>query len=168
MIYLLLFYKHIIGSSGAMHLCMFSSTVDASLRWFEIFGLALASASLIGIGRRGGFSSHIIPNMYIRVGYLTSLGLFIFTRWIYNTLEFWRKLEDYALLLEVLLLIFDVRRFLEEAPKLSEKFLLMLPTFSKRKLWKRWISCWLFLHEMAYSVPSNTLGGIRSCRWIVW
>ena len=63
-----------------MHLCMFSSTVDASLRWFEIFGLALASASLIGVGRRGGFSSHIIPDMSITVGYLTSLGLFIFTR----------------------------------------------------------------------------------------
>ena len=168
MIYLLLFYKHIIGSSGAMHLCMFSSTVDASLRWFEIFGLALASASLIGIGRRGGFSSHIIPDMSIMVGYLTSLGLFIFTGWIYNTLEFWRKLEDYALLLEVLLLIFDVRRFLEEAPKLSENFLLMLPTFSKRSLWKRWINCWLFPHEIASSVPSNILGGIRSCRRVVW
>ena len=74
--------------------------------------------------------------MYITVGYMTSLGLFIFTRWIYNTLEFRRKLNDSAPLLGVLLLIFDVRSFLEEAPKLSEKFLLMLPTFSKRKLWK--------------------------------
>ena len=42
-----------------MHSCMFLSTVDASLDGLHI-SLELASTALLGVGRRGGFSSHSV------------------------------------------------------------------------------------------------------------
>ena len=87
--------------------------------------LALVSAELLGVGWRGGFSSHIFTDVSITVGYLTSLGLFIFKSCVYKTLAFWQNIEDSATFLRVTLSIFDVfvRRFLMEAPKLSDNFL---------------------------------------------
>ena len=103
MIYLLIFYKPIRGSSGVTHSCIILSPVDASLGWSGIFGLALASAALLEVGRRGVFYSHIFPDVSITVGCLPSLGLFIFTGCISNTLAFRRDIYDSAPFLRVTL-----------------------------------------------------------------
>ena len=136
-----------------MHFCMFLSPVDASLWWYEIFGSALSSVALLGVGRRGGFSSHIFPDVSITVGYPPSFGLFIFARCVYNTLEFRKSLEDSSTFLRVPLLIFDVQRFTEEALKSPANF-------------------WPFPSELAClyrpisSVPPILLPGFRSSnRW---
>ena len=105
-----------------MHACMFLPPVYRSLRWSAIFGLALYSAALISLGRQGVFSSHIFPVVYITVGYLTSLDLFILKGYFSNTLDFRKNLEDSAPFLGVPLSFVSARRFPEEAPKLSENF----------------------------------------------
>ena len=100
-------------------------------------------------------------------------GIFplFFYKVYYNTLAFRRKIDDPSPLLRVLLLIFSVRRFLEEAPKLSKNPMIVLPTFSERGIWKSWKTCWLYPRELASSVPSDLLGGspvlYKDCM-IVW
>ena len=59
MIYLLLFYKPIRGSNRAMRLCVYLSTVEASLEGLHIY-LALISGALLSVGQIGGFSSHMV------------------------------------------------------------------------------------------------------------
>ena len=75
MFYMLLISKSIYGSSGSMHMCMFLSLVYASLRRSVIFGLALASEDLLGVGSIGGLSSHSYPGLYITVG-ICPIGFF--------------------------------------------------------------------------------------------
>ena len=43
-----------------MHSCMFLSRADVFLGQSTAFGLALSSLALLGVGRRGGFYSHIV------------------------------------------------------------------------------------------------------------
>ena len=130
-----------------MRLCVFLSSVDSSLGRSEIFGLALSSAALLRVGRRGGFSSHIFPYVSITVVYLPSLSLFIFIGCVFNTLAFWGNIEGSALFLGVPLYIFDVRCFPEEAPKFLVNFILLS------------ISLW----AAEVFLPPNILGGLRSC-----
>ena len=71
-----------------MHYYMFLSLIGGLLGWSDIFGLALASTALLGVGRRCELSSYIFPYVSITVGYLPSVGLFIFTRYVSNILAF--------------------------------------------------------------------------------
>ena len=98
------------------------SLVEALLRRSEIFVLALTIAALLGVGRRGGFSSHIYIYLSNTVGYLPSLGLFIFTRWVYSTLAFWINNEDYSPFLRVLLSIFLCLTFSRGDSEVAGKF----------------------------------------------
>ena len=85
-----LFYKPIRGPSAAMHLCIYLSTVDASLDGIYI-SLELVSASLLGVGRWGGFSSHrVYTRLMARLSSDHWVCLF-FTRWVSNNLAFWQK-----------------------------------------------------------------------------
>ena len=88
-------------------MCMVSSPADASLGWYEIFGLALSSAALLRGGLWGDFTLSIFPDVSITVVYLNRFGLFIFIRCTSNTLSFRRNLEDSAPFLGVTLPIFD-------------------------------------------------------------
>ena len=60
-----------------MQLCMFLYPVTALLGRSEIFGLALASVDLLGVGQRGRFSSHIFLVVSITVGYLSYWGVLV-------------------------------------------------------------------------------------------
>ena len=63
------FTKPIRGTSGTMNLCIFLSTVDASLDGLHI-SLGFASAAFLGVGRRGGFSSHsVYTRLMERISY---------------------------------------------------------------------------------------------------
>ena len=145
MIYLLLFYKPIRGSSEALHSCMCLSQVDASLGRSAIFILALTREALLGVGRRGCFSSHMFPDVYhcwISAHWVFSFNMVysntldICLRWILSRDRSGNSLEGSAPFLRVLL-IFSVQRFPEEAQKLSANFLIVLLTFSERRLRKR-------------------------------
>ena len=57
---------------------MFLSPFNVLIRWSAIFGLALASAALLGVGWQDGFSSHIFPDVSITVGYLPYWGILVF------------------------------------------------------------------------------------------
>ena len=101
---------------------MFLSLIDGLFGRSDIFGLVLASADLLGFGQSVGFFSNIFPDVSITIGYLPSLGLFIFTRCVTNTLEVWKNLEDSTPFLGFPFSNFEVRNYLEEAPKLPENF----------------------------------------------
>ena len=68
-----------------MHLCIFLSTLDASLRRSAIFGLALYSAALLGVCWRDGFSSHTFP--YIYHNWISNHWVFKFIKVYYNNLD---------------------------------------------------------------------------------
>ena len=123
MISLLLFYEPIIGSSWAMHSCMFLSPVDVLLGQSAIFGLALASVALLGLV--GGADSPPIFFLVCpsRLDVCPIVGLFILKRCTSNTLAFQKNLEYSAPFLRVPLLIFGVRRIPEEDLKFPEIFL---------------------------------------------
>ena len=95
-----------------MHLCMFLSPVDSFLGRSEIFGLSLANADLLGLGRQGGLSYHIYPDVSTTVCYISSVGFFIFAWCVSNTLEFWKTIEDSAPFLGVPFSIFFSWHFL--------------------------------------------------------
>ena len=123
------------------------SPVYTSLDGLHIY-LEIVSTSLLSVGWHGGFSSHIFPFLSITVGYLSILGLFIFTRRVYNTLAFWRNLEESAPLLGVALSIIFVPSFPEEARKLSDNFL----------------SLSISAQSADDFFPADILDSIRSCR----
>ena len=79
--------------------------------------------------------------------HLTYVGIFKI-RCAFNTLEFRKNIEESAPFLRVLLFIFNVWRFLEEAPKLSANFM----TVSTQD---------------GSSVPYELLGCLWSCFWAV-
>ena len=85
MIYLLLFWKPIRVSSGAMHSCIFLSLINVSLGRSSIFGLAIASAALLRVGRWGGFSPHIFPGVFITVFYMPYFGFVYFLQGDFST-----------------------------------------------------------------------------------
>ena len=76
---------------------------------------------------------------------------------------FGEKVEESYPFLRVFLLIFYVRHFPEEAPKLLANFLIVLPTFLKRGIRRCQRTCLLFLEYMDYSVTFDLLEGICSC-----
>ena len=145
---------------------MFLSPFDVSLDGLYI-SIALVSADLIGVGWWGGFSSHIFTP-YLWGFWYIPIGLLFFTRYVSKTLYFWRNLEDYTSFLRVPLYIPDVRRFPDKALKLPENFLIVLPTFSKRRLRRCQKTCWLFPLNLDLSVPSDILRDLRSCIRVVW
>ena len=99
----------------------FLSPVDTSSDSLRIY-LPLFSAALLGVGRQGGFSSHIFyTHLLVQMAY--SRWVVLFLNVYSNTLAFCQKLEDSALLLRVPLSIFYVQHFLEETLKLPENFL---------------------------------------------
>ena len=133
-----------------MHSWIFLSTVDASLDGLHI-SLDLASADILGVVHQGGFSSH---SVYTRL--MVSLSS---DHWVCLFLqgEFptpWTFGENLSTLIPsqgFLFLIFFVRHFPEEAPKLSAKY----------------ISC-QFMHELLkFFLPLNLIGGLLSCCWVV-
>ena len=64
------------------------------------------SVALFGVGWQGSFSSHIFPDVSIKVGYLPSLGSFIFIRWVSNTLAFQQNIDDSDPFFTIPILIF--------------------------------------------------------------
>ena len=63
--------------------------------------LELESATLIGVGRKGGLSSHIVPCVPITVGYLPYLGFLFLQGCVSNILDFCRNIEESAPFLRV-------------------------------------------------------------------
>ena len=61
--------------------------------------------------------------------------------------------------MRVLLLVIAVQPFPEEALKLSEKFLIVLPTFYEKGIQRCWKTCWISPHDLAFSVPSDLFSG---------
>ena len=102
---------------------------------------------LLGDGWWDGFSSHIYPYVSRTVGICPVVGLFVFAGYISNKLAFKENIEDSSPLFRVLLLIFDVLHFTEEAPNFPEKF----PTVSA---------------QAGSSIPSDLLRSIFSFRWV--
>ena len=80
---------------------------------------------------------------------LCPLGLFCFTRCIPNTLNFWQKLDDSAPFSRFLLLVLAVQRFLEEALKMSAKYLIVLLTLSEKGLHICRQTCWIYPCKLA-------------------
>ena len=97
-------YKPVIGSLGAMQIFTFLSPVDASLRWSTIFGLALASTAVLGIGQRSGLSYHIILICPSRLA-IFPVSVFNFYKVRFQNLGLLKNLEDFAPFLGVALSI---------------------------------------------------------------
>ena len=172
-----------------MQYYMYLSLADASNVCYAIFGLVIFSAALIGFGWQGNFFSHILPDVFVRVVYLPSFSLFIFTMCISNTLAFWIILDDSAIFLGVPLSILFSRCFPEEAPKLSENFLslsistraaeVFLPPFILSGIrsclrvfdfwalvWRRFWGILLVPHlPLMKGAPKKPKGMLRSCKW---
>ena len=68
-IYLLLFYKFILGSSGAMQLCMFFTHGRRVARTVFIFYPLIVIPTLIGVSQQVEFSSHFFPSKTGKVGF---------------------------------------------------------------------------------------------------
>ena len=76
-------------------------------------------------------------------------------------MDFRQKLEDSALLLRVVLLVLFVQRLWEEAPKLSAKFLIVLPASSEKGFQRCRCTFQLSPRELDSSVPSDLLRGLQ-------
>ena len=125
---------------------MHFSTVEELFRRSVIFDLTIASAALLGVGRRGGLSSHIYPAVSSTVGICPVFWLFSFTRCIVQHLGLSEKSQGICSFLGGSTSACCVQHFLEEAPKLLE-------------------------NPMSLSVqyvlsPSYLLGVLRSCIWV--
>ena len=132
-----------------MHLCIFLSPVDTSLGWSALFGPVLASAALLGIGRKGGFYSHIVYTCPLE-RLVSAHWFFLFLQDLFQTpFIFGEKLEDSALSLRVLLLVLAVKSNPEEALKLSELVLIVLSTFSEKGLRRFRRTFWVSPQNMA-------------------
>ena len=81
---------------------------------------------------------------------------------------FGENFEDSALFLRFLILLFSVQRFPEEAPKLLEKFLIVLLTFSEEGIRRCRKPCCLSPRELALFFPYDLFGGLCSWRRIFW
>ena len=100
-----------------MHSFMFLSLVNTSLGRSALFGIALASATLLGVVRQGSFSFHIFPGVSITVGYLPYWG-FLFCKVSLPTPWPFRKIfEDSALSLGVPCSFLMAPTFSERVPK---------------------------------------------------
>ena len=153
-----------------MHLCMVSSPADASLGWYEIFGLALSSAALLRGGLWGDFTLSIFPDVSITVVYLNRFGLFIFIRCTSNTLSFRRNLEDSAPFLGVTLPIFDAWFVTEEALKLPETFLSLSISIRVSEVFSSAWSSWrypLLLEGFRY-MPARMASFWRASCHFLW
>ena len=87
-------------SSGSMHSCIFCPRSTFFLEVLNIC-LALSRAALLGVGWWGGLSSHIFTDVSNVVGIWPIAGLFIFSRWVYNTLDFWKSIKVCALYMRI-------------------------------------------------------------------
>ena len=166
MIYLLLFYKHIQGSSGAIHSCMFYPWLTRCLDGLHILSFACQR----GPSRRHSERQMILPFVYCQNWHSRILPIiYIFTRfnstpWIFACSGFsavsglddrlrdpLRSWGSFSFSMSPTFL----KRFL----KWSVNLLIVLLTFSKRRLRRCRRTCWMSPRELASSVPSDFLGG---------
>ena len=102
--------------------CVFVISGWRIFQMVSIFYLALSSAALLVVGRWGGFSYHIYPDMYITDLIWPILVLFIFTSFVSNWFSFRQNLEDSAPLSRVTLSIFFVQNFIGGGSKVVGGF----------------------------------------------
>ena len=138
-----------------------------SLGRSELFSFVNTSANLLGDDWQGNSSSRKIYTSllarltstyycFVLQGVFQHLGYCLW--WILSCFWSGNSLEVSASFLRVIL-SFSVQRFPEKALKLSEKFMIVLPTFSKKGLRRCWCTFWLYPHNLDLSVPSYLLGG---------
>ena len=109
--------------------------------WIICF--ALSSTDLLGVGQQGGLSSHCYSDGYITVGICPIVGLFIFIRFVSNTLALWKSLRT------------PIRSW--SFPSNS----LFVRCFQRRICGCRWIHC-KNPHEMMRFLLPNIISGILS------
>ena len=147
---MLLSYKPIWVSYGAMHLSMFLSTAGASLGQFAYFILHLSARPFLGSVRKAApppvcllpilarlASSHY----YFYKVYLNTLDICL--RWILSYVWYGRYLEGSALFLRVLF-FFDVSNVFGGVPMWSVNILIVLTTFYEMELRRCCRTCWMY------------------------
>ena len=146
-------YSRFIRGHALVHVFIHSQRVACTVC---IYYSLLVSASLLGIGQRGGCSSRlflqkltrsasayscfILQVVYLHLGYFIYLDyhmcpIWTFTWGLLYVLEGPLKCAAWSLT--------------EEAPKLSSNFLIVLLTFSERGIWRCQKACWLFTRDQA-------------------
>ena len=124
--------------------------VDKSLDGLHIY-LALVRAALLGVGWRGGFSSHIFYTLLLaRLEYYHCVCFIL--QVVLQHLVILEKIEDSAPFLSVSL------------------FELLCPEFFRRRLRKlleNFLSLEISERDAEVFLPSNILGSLRSCRQVV-
>ena len=105
-----------------MHLFTCNHWLTRPLDGLHIY-LALVIVSFLGVGWQGGFSSHKFTPDFCSNWHMPSIGGFIFKRCVIQQLGLSEKPQGICSMFDSSTSTYLILTFLEEAPKLSAKFI---------------------------------------------